>query len=68
MEPKKIIPIIAMISVLLMLILMYAGVKQSWLAVFVGGIAITAVSILGKKKPEQDKDPQDKDPQENKES
>ncbi len=59
MEPKKLIPIIAMVSVLLMFILMYAGVKQSWLAVFAGGIAITAVSILGKKKPEQDKDSQE---------
>ena len=58
MEPKKIIPIIAMISVLLMLILMYAGVKQSWLAVFAGGIAIVAVSILGGKKT-QDKDSQE---------
>ena len=68
MEPKKLIPIIAMVSVLLMFILMYAGVKQSWLAVFAGGIAITAISILGKKKPEQDKNPQDKEPQEHKES
>ena len=59
MEPRKLIPIIAMVSVLLMFILMYAGVKQSWLAVFVGGISITAVSILGKKKPEQDKDSQE---------
>ena len=59
MEPKKLIPIIAMVSVLLMFILMYAGVKQSWLAVFAGGIAIVAVSILGKKKPEQDKDSQE---------
>ena len=59
MEPKKLIPIIAMVSVLLMFILMYAGVKQSWLAVFAGGIAITAISILGKKKPEQDKSPQE---------
>lgn len=59
MEPKKLIPIIAMVSVLLMFILMYAGVKQSWLAVFAGGIAITAVSILGEKKPEQDKDSQE---------
>ena len=59
MEPKKIIPIIAMISVLLMMILMYAGVKQSWLAVFAGGIAIVAVSILGGKKKTQDKDSQE---------
>lgn len=59
MEPKKLIPIIAMVSVLVMLILMYAGVKQSWLAVFAGGIAITAISILGKKKPEQDKSSQE---------
>ena len=59
METKKLIPIIAIVSVLLMFVLMYAGVKQSWLAVFAGGIAITAVSILGKKKPEQDKDPQE---------
>ena len=59
MEPKKIIPIIAMISVLLMLILMYAGVKQSWLAVFAGGIASVAVSILGGKKNTQDKDSQE---------
>lgn len=49
MDRKKLIPIIAMVSVLLMFILMYAGVQQSWLAVFAGGIAITAVSILGKK-------------------
>ncbi len=49
MNIKKIIPIIAMVSVLLMFVLQYAGVKQSWLAVFAGGIAITAVSILGKK-------------------
>ena len=48
-----------MISVLLMLILMYAGVKQSWLAVFAGGIAIVAVSILGGKKNTQDKDSQE---------
>ena len=38
-----------MVSVLLMFILDALGVKQSWLAVFAGGIAITAVSILGKK-------------------
>ena len=56
MDIKKLIPIIAMVSVLVMFILMYAGVKNSWLAVFAGGIAITAVSILGGKKKDQDKD------------
>lgn len=49
MDLKKIIPIIAMVSVLLMFVLQYAGVEQSWLAVFAGGIAIAVVSILGKK-------------------
>lgn len=56
MELKKLIPIIAMVSVLVMFILQYAGVQQSWLAVFAGGIAIAAVSILGKKKNDEDKD------------
>lgn len=49
MDRKKLIPIIAMVSVLLMLVLMYAGVPNSWLAVFAGGVAIAAVAIFGKK-------------------
>ena len=55
MNPKKLIPIIAMVSVLLMFILMYAGIEQSWLAVFAGGIAIVAVSIIGKEKEKEEK-------------
>ena len=54
MELKKLIPIIAMVSVLLMFILNYAGVQHSWLAVFAGGIAIAAVSILGRKGKDKD--------------
>ena len=56
MDVKKLIPIIAMVSVLVMFILQYAGVEQSWLAVFVGGIVIAAVSILSGKKNNRDKD------------
>ena len=56
MKPKVFIPIIAMVSVLIMFILDALGVQQSWLAVFAGGIAIAAVSILGGKKNSKDKD------------
>ena len=55
MDIKKLIPLIAMVSVLVMFILRYAGVANSWLAVFAGGIAITAISILrGKKSGDKD--------------
>ena len=59
MDAKKLIPIIAMVSVLVMFIWSYAAHswEHSWLAVFAGGIAITAVSILGKKdRKDKDKD------------
>lgn len=56
MDTKKLIPIIAMVSVLVMFVLMYAGVQQSWLAVFAGGIIIAAISMLGKGKKKDDSD------------
>lgn len=56
MKPKVFIPIIAMVSVLVMFILDAVGVKQSWLAVFAGGIAITAVSIISKAKEDEAKE------------
>lgn len=48
---KKLIPIIAMISVLIMLVwgFIQGTFEYSWLAVMAGGIVIASVSILGKK-------------------
>lgn len=50
MNLKKLIPIISMVSVLVMFL--WSEVEgswaHSWLAVFAGGIAITAISILSK--------------------
>ena len=48
---KKLIPIIAMLSVLIMLVwgFIQGTFEYSWLAVVAGGIAITSVSILSKK-------------------
>ena len=60
MKPKVFIPIIAMVSVLLMFILDYAGFGMSWLAVFAGGIAITAVSIISKAKEDAAKETAEK--------
>ena len=58
MDTKKLIPIIAMVSVLLMFVWgwLEGSYAHSWLAVFAGGIAIAAVSILGKKKDGDDRD------------
>lgn len=64
MKPKVFIPIIAMVSVLLMFILDYAGFGMSWLAVFAGGIAITAVSIISKAKEDAAKESAEKAKQE----
>ena len=66
MKPKVLIPIIAMVSVLLMFILDYVGFGMSWLAVFAGGIAITAVSIIGKAKEDEAKEATEKAKQETK--
>lgn len=47
---KKLIPIISMVSVLVMFIWSWleGSWSHSWLAVFSGGIAIAALSILSK--------------------
>lgn len=51
METRRLIPLIAMFSVLVMFIWSYAtgSWQYSWLAVFAGGIAMAAVSYFGKK-------------------
>lgn len=46
MDKKTIIMIISMVSVLLMLILYFVGVKNAWIVVFAGGIAIVIVDRL----------------------
>ena len=58
MDAKKLVPIIAMVSVLVMFVWSYlaGSYAHSWLAVFAGGIAITIVSILSKDKKKDDKD------------
>lgn len=47
---KRLIPVIAMISVFIMFIWSYleGNWNHSWLAVMAGGIVITAISILSK--------------------
>ena len=53
MDTKKLIPIIAMVSVLVMFLWGYLvpdGWSKSWLAVFAGGIIITAISIMNNDK------------------
>lgn len=52
MDTKKLIPIISIISVAVMIIwgTVAKDWSKSWLAVFVGGIIITVISILGNKK------------------
>lgn len=64
MNAKACIPIVAMVSVLLMFILNAAGVRDSWLAVFAGGIAIAALSLISaaKKKAAAKKTPPEPDP------
>ncbi len=50
MDKKKLIPIVAMVSVLIMFIWSFleGGWSHSWLAVMAGGIVIVAIGILGK--------------------
>lgn len=52
MKPKYLIPIIAIISVGIMVVwgILAKSFQYSWLAVFIGGIAITVVSIINKSK------------------
>lgn len=52
MDTKKLIPIIAIVSVGVMVLwgTLANDWSKSWLAVFAGGIAITCLSILGKDK------------------
>ena len=54
MDTKKLIPIISIISVAVMVVWGFLANdwSKSWLAVFIGGIAITVISILGNKKSE----------------
>ena len=57
MDTKKLIPIIAMVSVLVMFLWGYLvpdGWSKSWLAVFAGGIIITAISIMNNDKGKKD--------------
>ena len=57
MDTKKLIPIIAMVSVLIMFLWGYLvpdGWSKSWLAVFAGGIIITAISIMNNDKGKKD--------------
>ena len=51
MDNKKLIPVIAMASVAIMVVwgmFVPDGWNKSWLAVFLGGIAIAIVSIMNK--------------------
>lgn len=52
MDNKKLIPVISIVSVGVMVVwgLLAKDWSKSWLAVFVGGIAIAALSILNKDK------------------
>jgi hypothetical protein len=57
MDTKKLIPIVAMVSVLIMFLWGYLvpdGWSKSWLAVFAGGIIITAISIMNNDKGKKD--------------
>ena len=58
MKQKFLIPIIAIISVAAMVVwgTIANSYQYSWLAVFVGGIAITIVSILIKSKEDKGDD------------
>ena len=58
MNVKKWVPLISMASVLIMFVWGYlaGSFAQSWLAVFAGGIAVAALTIIGKKQPENEKD------------
>lgn len=62
MDAKKLIPIVAMISVLVMFLWGYLvpdGWSKSWLAVFAGGIIITAISIMNKDKDKKNEEKKD---------
>lgn len=52
MKPKYLIPIIAIISVGIMVVwgILAKSFQYSWLAVFAGGIVIAVVSIINKSK------------------
>ena len=54
MDTKKLIPIISVVSVAVMMLWGTLGNAwdKSWLAVFIGGIAITVISIMNKDKKE----------------
>ena len=57
MDTKKLIPIVAMVSVLIMFLWGYLvpdGWSKNWLAVFAGGIIITAISIMNNDKGKKD--------------
>ena len=62
---KKLIPIIAIVSGAVMVIwgMLANDWSKSWLAVFVGGIAITVLSILNKDKIEKEDKEEKKDGQ-----
>ena len=51
MDIKKLIPIVAMVSVFAMFVwsMIEGNWSHSWLAPMAGGIVITAISILGAK-------------------
>ncbi len=65
MDMKKLIPIIAIVSGAVMVIwgMLANDWSKSWLAVFVGGIAITVLSILNKDKIEKEDKEEKKDGQ-----
>ena len=66
MDMKKLIPIISIVSGAVMVIwgMLANDWSKSWLAVFVGGIAITVLSILNKDKIEKEDKEEKKDDQE----
>ena len=63
MNIKKLRPIISAVSVLIMFIWGYleGSFEHSWLAVFVGGIVVAAISVMGKNEDEKDSDEKDED-------
>ena len=65
MDMKKLIPIISIVSGAVMVIwgMLANDWSKSWLAVFVGGIAITVLSILNKDKIEKEDKEEKKDGQ-----
>lgn len=51
MDMKKLIPVISIVSVAVMIVwgLLANDWSKSWIAVFIGGIIITILSIINKK-------------------